>query len=299
MPPDTMLNRPFTHQEIAETIPKLKNNKAGGSDQIRNEFLKHSRNEFVQYYTKFLNLILESGHMPADWCQSVIRPIYKNKEDIDDPNNYRGISLLSCFGKLFTSCLNKRLIIFIDKFIIFIVQAEQAGFKSDFSTIDHVFVLKSLADMYLSKRQRFYCCFVDFKKTFDTINRTTLWSKMLYSGISGKIVNVIKNMYIKAKSSVSLTAEAESDSFPCNIGVRQGENISPLLFSIYLQDLMSFISLKCDGLKDIENMQKEHLDKEIVTYFKLYILLYADDTVILAENPNDLQASLNGMEKIL
>ena len=44
-------------------------------------------------------------------------------------------------------------------------------------------------------------------------------------------------------------------------------------------------------------MQKEHLDEEIVTYFKLYILLYADDTVILAENSNDLQASLNEMGK--
>ena len=104
-------------------------------------------------------------------------------------------------------------------------------------------------------------------------------------------------MYRKAKSSVSLTAEAESDSFPCNIGVRQDENLSPLFFSIYLQDIKSFISRKCDALKDIENMQKEHLDEEIVTYFKLYILLFADDTVILAENPNDLQASLNEMEK--
>ena len=225
--------------------------------------------------------------MPADWCQSVIRPIYKNKGDIDDPNSYRGISLLSCFGKLLTSCLNRRLTIFIEKNDI--VQAEQAGFKSDFSTMVHVFVLKSLADIYLSKRQRLYCCFVDYKQAFDTINRATLWSKMLSCGISGKILNVIKKMYIKAKSSVSLTAEAESDSFPCNIGVRQGENLSPLLFSIYLQDLKSFISRKCDGLKDIENMQKEHLDEEIVTYFKLYILLYADDTVILAENPNDLQ----------
>ena len=80
-----------------------------------------------------------------------------------------------------------------------IVQAEQAGFKSDVSTIDHVSVLKSLADMYLSKRQRLYCCFVDYKKAFDTINRATLWSKMLSSAISGQILNVIKNMYIKAK----------------------------------------------------------------------------------------------------
>ena len=178
-----------------------------------------------------------------------------------------------------------------------IVQAEKAGFKSDFSTIGHVFVLKSLADMYLSKCQRLYCCFVDYKKAFDTINGTTLWSKKLSSGISGKTLNVIKNMYIKAKTSVSLTAKAESDSFPCNIGVRLGENLSPLLFPIYLQDLKSFISRKCDGLKDIENMQKEHLDEEIVTYCKLYILLYADDTVILSGNPNGLQASLNEMEK--
>ena len=113
-----MLNRPFTHQEIAEAIIKLKNNKAGGSDQILNEFLKHSRNEFVQYYTKFFNLILESGHMPADWCQSVIWPIYKSKGNIDDLNNYRGISLLSCFGKLFTSCLNRRLTIFTEKWYV-------------------------------------------------------------------------------------------------------------------------------------------------------------------------------------
>ena len=235
--------------------------------------------------------------MPDDWCQSVIRPIYKNKGDPNDPNNYRGISLLSCFGKLFTSCLNRRLTIFIENNNI--VQAEQAGFKSDFSTIDHLFVLKSLADLYLSKRKRLYCCFVDYKKAFDTINRSTLWSKMLASGISGNLFDIIKNMYEKAKSSVALTAEKQSDFFTCNIGVRQGENLSPLLFSIYLHDLQSFISQKCNGLKDIENLQKEYLHEEIVTFFKLYILLYADDTVILAENPNDLQASMDEMKKIL
>ena len=117
------------------------------------------------------------------------------------------------------------------------------------------------------------------------------------SGISGKLFDIIKNMYKKAKSSVALTAEKQSDVFTCNIGVRQGEHLSPLLFSIYLHDLKSFISQKCNGLRDIENLQKEHLHEEIVTFFKLYILLYADDTVILAENPNDLRASLDEMKK--
>ena len=157
---------------------------------------------------------------------------------------------------------------------------------------------------------------VDYKKAFDPINRSTLWSKMLASGISGKLFDAIKNMYEKEKSSVALTAKAQSDFFTCNIGVRQGENVSPLLISIYLHDLKSFISRECNGLKDIENMQREHLyDKfvsrecnglkdienmqrehlyeEFVTYFKLYILLYAGDAVILAENPKDLQALLD------
>ena len=93
---------------------------------------------------------------------------------------------------------------------------------------------------------------------------------MLASGISGKLFDIIKNMYEKAKSSVALTAEKQSDFFTCNIGVRQGENLSPLLFSIYLHDLKSFISQKCNGLKDIENLQKEHLHEEIVTFLKLY-----------------------------
>ena len=85
--------------------------------------------------------------MPEDWCLSVIRPIYKNKD-------YRGISLLRSFCTFFRSCLNRRLTIFIENNNI--VQAEQAGFKADFSTIEHIFVLKSLAELYLSKRKRLY-----------------------------------------------------------------------------------------------------------------------------------------------
>ena len=260
-----------------------------------NEFIKHSGQDFVPVYTKIFNIILRSGHVPDDWCQHIIRPIYKNKGDPNDPNNYRGISLLSCFGKLFTSCLNARLTVFVKNNNI--VEAEQAGFKSDFSTMDHLFVLKSLADMYLHKRKRLYCCFIDYKKAFDMINRSILWSKMLSSGISGKILDLIQNMYLKAKSSVALTAETQSDSFDCNMGVRQGENLSPLLFSIYLCDLKSFISTKRDGLTYIDNLQAEYLDGEIVILFKLYILLYADDTVLLAENPKDLQIALNEMNK--
>ena len=182
------LNEPFKDQDILKAIKQLKNNKAAGHDQILNDFFKNSPPTFIPIYTRLFNLLLVSGQVPDDWCLSGIMSIYKSKGSANDPNNYRGISLLSCLGKLFTSCINNRLTDFVKKNDI--IGPEQAGFKSDFSTIDHLFVLKSLADVYLSKRKRLYCCFVDYKKAFDTVNRSKLWTKLLLSGISGRILDV-------------------------------------------------------------------------------------------------------------
>ena len=134
---------------------------------------------------------------------------------LDKPQRYRGDlkneiprmhhTLLSCFGKLFTSYLNERLSNFVKAHDT--VGPEQAGFKSDNSTIDHIFVLKTLADIYLNKRKRLYCCFVDYQKAFDTINRTKLWTKLLFSGIPGRILKVIKNLYSQAKSCVNVSGK--------------------------------------------------------------------------------------------
>ena len=66
----------------------------------------------IHVFTKLFNLILQTGIIPEEWCISNIIPLYKNKGDICNPDNYRGISIVSCFEKLFTSFL--RLGIFID-----------------------------------------------------------------------------------------------------------------------------------------------------------------------------------------
>ena len=106
---------------------------------------------------------------------------------------------------------------------------------------------------------------------------------------------VINNLYLKAKSCVS-SNESVSTLFTCQVGVRQVGNLPPLLFSIYLSDLKEFLSRKCDGLNFIQNLATEFVgDAEVVVFLKLHLLLYADDTVILAEIPNDLQLSLNSM----
>ena len=81
------------------------------------------------------------------------------------------------------------------------------------------------------------------------------------------------------------------------IGVRQGYNLSPLSFSIFLNDLKLFLEPAHDGLKIVNTLSVENLDLELLVFCKLYILLYADDTVILAESQEDLQQSINLMER--
>ena len=106
---------------------------------------------------------------------------------------------------------------------------------------------------------------------------------------------MINNLYLKEKSCVS-SNETVLTLLPCQVGVRQRGNLSPLLFSLYLSDLKVFLSRKCDGLNYIQNLATEFVDEtEVVVFLKLHLLLYAVDTVILAETPNDLQISLNSM----
>ena len=76
---------------------------------IMNEYIKNTKDIMLPLYDKLFNKVLESGQMPNDWLVGLIIPIYKEKGDKKDANNYRGITLLSCLGKLFTSILNTRL----------------------------------------------------------------------------------------------------------------------------------------------------------------------------------------------
>ena len=138
---------------------------------------------------------------------------------------------------------------------------------------------------------------MDYSKDFDTVNMAALWSKLLAKGIGGKLIRSIYSMYNNAKSCISMSGKT-SGYFACKTGVRQGENLSPLLFSIFLSDLRDYLGTKYNGLSFINNNIPDLLnDINLDTYLKLYVLLYADDTVILAESPRELQLALDAMDQ--
>jgi hypothetical protein len=136
--------------------------------------MKHGNEELLPVVVNLFNLVLLSGFVPTEWCIGIIKPLYKKRGSLDDTDNYRGITLLSCLGKLFTSCLNWRLTTFLE--CAGIIGEEQAGFRDGYSILDHTYVMHSLIEMYLARGKRLYCAFVDYKKAFDLVDRSSLWS---------------------------------------------------------------------------------------------------------------------------
>jgi hypothetical protein len=92
---------------------------------------------------------LETGHIPQSWIKGIIVPIFKNKGDPRDADNYRGITLVNCHWRLFTSLLNERLNKYLND--NHVLNENQAGFRKHYSTNYHVFLLKCIIYLFLWK----------------------------------------------------------------------------------------------------------------------------------------------------
>ena len=253
------LNQPINAEEITKCVKNLKNNKSFADDHIINEYIKSTLTTMLPIYVDLFNIILDSGIIPDSWLEGIIRPIHKSG-DRQNPENYRPITILSCFGKLFTSILNLRLTTLLEDNAI--LEENQAGFRKGYATTDHIFVLHSLAELLKTRKKKLFCSFIDFSKAFDSVWRAGLWQKLLKNNIDGKFFKIIYNMYQSIKSCVRLNGQV-TNFFPCNIGLRQGENLSPVLFSLFLNDLEQFLEdNNCEGI-NIEYFSEEFsaLDK--------------------------------------
>ena len=108
------LDTTITESEVLACINNLKCNKSSGSDNILNEHFLEARDILYSHLTELFNLVLDSGHFPESWSDSIMIPLFK-KGDRTDVKNFRGITLVSCLSKLFTSVLNSRIMKWCDE----------------------------------------------------------------------------------------------------------------------------------------------------------------------------------------
>jgi hypothetical protein len=268
---NSALNGNITIDEINSVIMHARSGSAYGYDRIPYDVLK-SPNIIIVLHQLF-QLVFDSGIIPSAWRKAIICPILKDQNsDKRVPLNYRGISLLSCISKLYTSLINKRLSRYLETEGI--LSDEQNGFRANRSCEDHIFTLNSV----IRNNKNVFTAFIDLRKCFDFIDREMLLYKLLLNRVDGKMYKSIKNIYASSSSCVRINGKL-TEWFECNNGLKQGCNLSPTLFSVFANDL----------IKEIND-----LDLGITMgNVKLSLLLYADDIVFMADSEAKLQRMLD------
>ena len=273
------LNVEITFSEIENALRQLKLGRSGGPDLFINEFLYYGKEALLNTLHTMFNNIFKLGYFPESWSEGLVIPLHK-KGSLNDVNNYRGITLLSCIGKLFTRIINNRLYDWAKNYYVFI--EAQAGFRKGMSTADNAFILHGLVSHMLNQGKKLFCAFIDFTKAFDYVVRENLWFKLIKLGLRENILDIIRSMYNSVKSRIRYENQLRNE-FSCMLGVRQGECLSPFLFSMILNELEEeFITHGIEGID--------------IGLIKLFILHYADDIVIFSSDAEGLQNGLNLLE---
>ena len=273
-------------EEVKAALRALKINKAAGPDGMIGEFLKYCSDNilFVTFLTKYCNKLFSTGIYPESWSESLIQPLHK-KGDVNDADNYRGISLLNITSKLYSFILNKRLTTWIEENGI--IGESQAGFRKTYSTIDHVFTMFAIIQRQLLFHKKLYVAFIDFKKAFDSVIREKLWAILHKRGIRNRsrMHRAIISMYSVVKARVRVGGDL-TEFFMCPRGVKQGEVCSPVLFTLFIEELAN----------EIRNRGR-HGIQLFPDLTELFILLFADDIILLSDSTCGLQTQLNILQE--
>ena len=277
VPNNEFLNREFVLKELDDVIRGLLYDKSVGPDSIANEFLKLASPELLKLILNYLNLNLRTGMTCKEWCYDLITLIHKEGPK-NDPNNYRGICIMNALLKVLCTMLNNRLTTYCNDNNL--IDIKQIGFERGSRASDHIFTLKTIVNKYVGDKvgQKLYSCFVDFQKAFDSVWHDALFRKLENKGINGQFLNIIKNIYQQTQCAVKINGKS-TKYFAYEKGVQQGNPLSPLLFNLFINDI--FEELKNDSQITLDDQNMIHA------------LMYADDLIIMATSPEELQKSLD------
>ena len=188
---------PPTIIEISKAVKMLKNGKAPGDDGIQAELLKADINFTSRKLQGIFNEIWEKEQAPINWRRGLIFKIPK-KGNLKECKNWRGITLLPIVSKILGRIIIDRIKNGIDNKL----RKEQAGYRTNKSTIDQIFILRNIIEQSNEWQSTLYIHFIDFEKAFDSIHRESLWKIMRIYGIPDKLIAVVKALYKDFECSV-------------------------------------------------------------------------------------------------
>lgn len=269
--------------EIRRSISNMKSGRAAGPDGLPPELFKFGGPALEKSVQQILNAIWSSGEVPSQWTSSICTPVFK-KGAMSVASNYRGINLLCTATKLLESIIASRMAAHREA----TTREQQAGFRRGRGCTDHVFTLRLLSELYAEFRQPMTIVFLDFKAAFDSVDRVRMWGCLERRGIPANLIKIIRSLYTNQKISVAGYG-SRSEPFEPKSGVWQGGVLSPMLFTMIMDEILNEADSRVSGGVNTGDGRNDDIR---ITFDSLE---YADDIALLDTNHTRLQERLDAL----
>ncbi|CAK1585828.1 unnamed protein product [Parnassius mnemosyne] len=238
----------ISETDVLKIIKTLDTQKGAGPDSIPPIFVKRCGPKIAFPLTLIFNRSLEDGMFPEEWKKARIVPVFK-KGDRMDINNYRPISILSCFSKLFESLVYPAFAKHLEHFLT----SSQHGFRSGLSVQTNLCNFTSDLIKEVDRGLEIDVIYTDFSSAFDKVDHKQLINKLSLYGIGPSLIEWFRS-YLENRSQIVVVNGFESQMYRAQSGVPQGSHLGPLLFLAFINDITTEIkncrcSLFADDLK--------------------------------------------------
>ena len=231
---NTFFFNPISYRDILDAVETLKGNSSCDINGISGRLIKEVIHPIAEVLSHIFNLCVEKGVFPDSMKTSRTVPIFKQEGSPKDCTNYRPISIIDSFSKIFEKCIYIRMKSFLNKNNFFHIN--QYGFREGRNVQQAVIKATNFISKAINENEIVVGVFLDVSKAFDTVNRNILIKKLENCGFRGPILNLLKSYLSGRIQKVSLNESVSKHGKLLELGVLQGSILAALLFIVYIND---------------------------------------------------------------